>query len=243
MKVNFSVTGVIGEAVTLSKKSWYILALFFVIYYVVQQLVGGLFGPSAFDILTAINNGASDADRMNALTALMFNNSGSFVATILVSALIQSIFYTGFYKACLDVVDGKQVEFDVFKQSTDTYVQFVICELCCSIIGTIGLFLCILPGFYVIPKTFLAPFYVLDRRMTAIQAIQASWNDSSDNYWSLLGAWLLTALFAVCGYLLCCVGALYTIPVAYVAYAIVYRYLTGNNVSEAPVEQEYVKEI
>ena len=243
MKSNFSVTGVIGEAVTLSKRSWYILALFFVVFYIVEQFAGGLFGPSAFDILTALNSGTSEADRMEALTALMFNNSGSFVATILVSALIQSIFYTGFYKACLDVVDGNQPDFDVFKQSIETYVQFVLCSLCCSIIGAIGLFLCLLPGFYVIPKTFLAPFYVLDRRMTAIQAIQAAWNDSNDNFWPLLGAWLLVALFAACGYLLCCVGVIYTIPVSYVAYAIVYRHLTGENVSETPVEQEYVKEI
>lgn len=96
----------------------------------------------------------------------------------------------------------------------------------------VGLALCILPGLYLALAWGAAFPLLADRRGGFWECMEMSRQALTAHFGWLLLLWLVTALVAAAGILLCGVGLLVTAPLAYLAYAVAYVRLFDGG--EAP---------
>ena len=76
---------------------------------------------------------------------------------------------------------------------------------------------------------------IVDRKLSAIQAIKTSLRASMANFWRLVGLLLLNALLGMVGALFCYVGALFIMPVTMAANAMAYRQVFGLSENPPPI--------
>ena len=68
---------------------------------------------------------------------------------------------------------------------------------------------------------------IVDRKLSAIDAIKLSFRAALSNFWRLLGMVLLTSLMSAIGVLACYVGAFLVMPIAYASIAKAYEQVFG----------------
>ena len=68
---------------------------------------------------------------------------------------------------------------------------------------------------------------IVDRKLSAIDAIKLSFRAALANFWRLLGMVILTSLMSVVGVLACYVGAFLVMPIGYAAIAKAYEQVFG----------------
>ena len=76
---------------------------------------------------------------------------------------------------------------------------------------------------------------IVDRKLSAIQAIKTSLRASMANFWRLVGLLLLNALLGMVGALFCYVGAFFIMPVTMAANAMAYRQVFGLSENPPPI--------
>ncbi|MET1061069.1 MAG: hypothetical protein ABWX84_15825 [Nocardioides sp.] len=162
----------------------------------------------------------SDGFEFSPLAGL-FNILGQVAFTLFGAALIRGAF---------DAVDGRQVTLGSMFERWDK-LQVLVVALIVSVLTTIGLVLCVLPGFVVIFLSWFATYFVVERGQDALTAIKSSFSFTSSHVGPLLLLALLSFLCFVAGALACGVGLLVAYPVVTVAAAYSYRRLQGQPVA------------
>lgn len=105
----------------------------------------------------------------------------------LVFAVVYNLIRVGWTRICMKLNKGEPATFGDFAESMPWFVNFLIC---CVIIGfatTIGACLLFIPGVFIAVRTAFAPYLVVEKNMTAIEAIMKS-NELVTGYsWQILG--------------------------------------------------------
>ena len=102
-------------------------------------------------------------------------------------------------------------------------VAVIVASLIVDIVTIVGLIACILPGLAVLIFTWSTTVAIVDRKLSPIDGIRASFDIVMKNFGSVLLAGLTFVGLILVGALLCGVGLLVTAPVAYLF--LVYTYL------------------
>jgi uncharacterized membrane protein len=79
----------------------------------------------------------------------------------------------------------------------------------------------------VLVRLYFAWFFLVDRDLSAMEALSASWNATRGKNLQLIGLALLSGLIAMAGLLALVIGVFFTMTMAYVSYASAYRQLVG----------------
>ncbi len=194
-------------------KNW----LMFIALMLIQSVASSICSPKI-----NIDPNSFSADNIDALMRQM--QTDMYASPMLYLSGIISILFTGVMaKMAFDAIDGKKVSFDAFKMPVMTYVNYLATEIVVGFIAGIGMCFCLIPGIFLGVRLQFAPYYVIDRGYGISDAIKASWNDTKGNFWGIFGAIIVIGLFAVVGYLACCVGAFYTVPAATIALCVLAR--------------------
>jgi uncharacterized membrane protein len=156
--------------------------------------------------------------------------SGITFTSVLLSVLgaIISYLITAFLtRGALDESAGRRPDVAAFFRIGNV-VNVVLAAFLVTILTTVGLVLCILPGIAVAIFSAFVFYFTLDRGQDAISAIRSSWSVVAKNFGSVF--LLLLALFGinVLGAIPCGLGLFVTIPLSYVAVAFAYRRLVGQ---------------
>jgi len=80
---------------------------------------------------------------------------------------------------------------------------------------------------FVLCRFYLGLFFLVDKDMTAMEALTASWNVTQGKGPKMAGFVLLASLIGASGVLGLCVGLLFTMPMSYAMYASAYRQMVG----------------
>jgi uncharacterized membrane protein len=80
----------------------------------------------------------------------------------------------------------------------------------------------------VLVRFYFAPFFLVDQRMSAIDAMKASWEVTSEQKLNTFLLILVSGLIGSLGTMACFVGMLLTVPMQYVMIASAYRQLVGS---------------
>jgi hypothetical protein len=86
--------------------------------------------------------------------------------------------------------------------------------------------LCVLMWIHV--RLFLGQMFIADRNAGVVDSIKYAWRVSSGNFWMLLLSVLILAILTMMGYILCCVGVVFTVAIFSLGTTLAYLQLTGQ---------------
>ncbi len=197
-------------------------------------------GPIALVVLLLVVLGAVVQGIQFGITSGMRNAEGgsaSFWAIwsvsllfSLLSTVLSLVIQAAVTKGALDITHGHKLEIGAMFSGID-YLQVVLAAILIGIATTIGLILCIIPGLVVLFFTAYTNYFIIDQRMSAVDAIKASFGFVNRYLGTLFGFFLLCVLAYIVGLVLCLVGLLVAIPVVIIAQAYTFRTLRGEPVA------------
>jgi len=133
-------------------------------------------------------------------------------------------------RATLMIVRGEPL--DASKVMTmDRLGSYVLGAIIVGILSFVGFLLCILPGIAVAIFTVFWGYFLVDKGLSPIEAITASFNLVKDNFGPVIIFWLLSILVTIAGAIVCGVGLIVAIPVVVIATGYMYMRLQGQPVS------------
>lgn len=148
-----------------------------------------------------------------------------FLAQVL-SFVIGLLFQAFVVRGALLEVDGHKPSFGDFFR-LHNFGWFVVAAILVAVATTIGLIALIIGAFVVAFFLYWTQYFVIDRNMTATDAIVSSFNAIKSDPGTLLALAALNILIIVLGTLALLVGLLVAIPVTTLASVYAYRVITG----------------
>ncbi len=143
---------------------------------------------------------------------------------------VTAFFRAGIIKLMLSPARGGVPNFgDVFGGASRT-LPLLLAMILKGLIVFVGCLLLIIPGIYASFALSQVEYFVVDRQMGPIEAIQASWSATEGQKIGIFIYWLLSLVVAILGLLACCVGVLAAIPVIELGAAIIFTRITGTAV-------------
>lgn len=150
------------------------------------------------------------------------------------------VFYAraAYVSGCLDIADGKPVRIGSFFRARNLSTV-IVTALLLAILTVLASSVLIVPG---IIFGFAAQFtlaFVVDRSLSPLRALKASFATVKDNIGGALLAGLLRSAVLLVGWLACAVGSIVAIPIATLIHIYTYRRLSGGHVAAlAPGEND-----
>lgn len=93
----------------------------------------------------------------------------------ILSGILSLIFAFGMVKIYLHFVHEKKADLkDLISHDWVRFLWWVLTKIITGVLIFLGFILLIIPGIYVAARLYLAEFFVVDQKMTAIEAISAS---------------------------------------------------------------------
>jgi uncharacterized membrane protein len=133
-------------------------------------------------------------------------------------------------RATLMIMRGEPLEASKV-MSTDRLGNYIVGAIIVAVLTFVGFILCILPGIAVGVFALFWGYFLVDKNMSPIEAITASFNLVKDNLGTVIVFWLLTILVTIAGAILCGVGLIVAIPVVVIATGYMYKRLQGEPVA------------
>lgn len=132
----------------------------------------------------------------------------------------------------LIITDGGKPTFnDTFKKYSHwkVFVNYLLSSLLNVVIVLVGLILLVIPGIYFALRLQFYKFLIVDKEdIGPVMAIKESWKMTQGHTWNLFLFTLLIILLNFVGLLALGVGLFVTVPVSFLAYAMLYKKLLGN---------------
>jgi uncharacterized membrane protein len=138
--------------------------------------------------------------------------------------VVDSVVSLGIVSIMLKFVDGKKPDFkDLYY--TSKLFNFMLASIIRGFIVLVGFILFIVPGIIFSIKLQFYEYFIVDKKMDAIDSLKASWELTKGVKWNLFLLGLLLALINILGFLCLVVGLIITVPLAMIANAYIYRKL------------------
>lgn len=149
--------------------------------------------------------------------------------------IIEIIVYMGFFNSALLITKNIKPTLAQLYSNWRQFFSWLIASMLFSIMFVVGLFLLIIPGFYVWGRFGLFPFFILDKELGPIDGLKQAYNVSEGMASHLVFLYLACAGINFIGLLLLGFGLLITAPITLLSLAIVYRKLQNSNVTRNPL--------
>lgn len=145
---------------------------------------------------------------------------GQFAYYIISTVLTAGLLYMGVRRAERKRVSWK----DVFS-GFDVAVKITVAMILQTILITVGMFLLILPGIYLMVGYFMTLPLIIDQKMSPWQAMEVSRKAIHKVWWKVFGLYLLVSLIIVISSIPLGIGLIWTLPMSLILAGVVYRYL------------------
>ncbi|HET7430562.1 MAG TPA: hypothetical protein VFJ89_03570 [Nocardioides sp.] len=187
-------------------------------------IVGGLLGS---DTCTQTIGGQTTSYSCGGPGFVLFLIGYGLAAALIM--LFAQLLAAGLYKGATHVTDGKPFGLGELFEGWDKS-QVVIASLIIAAATFVGTILCYVPGLIVGFLTQFTLLFIVDKQMTAVDAIKASIKLVTDNLGNTILFYLLALVVLAVGAILCGVGLLVAAPVALIGLAYTYRRLQDEPV-------------
>ncbi|MGA9376380.1 MAG: hypothetical protein WBV64_15400, partial [Mycobacterium sp.] len=203
------------------------------VYALIVGIVGGIVYALAFALAPS---GVTTYDEYD--TGFSYEYSAGFgVASVIVLALgglvllvVLAAISSAYISGILDIANGVPVTAGSFFKPR-LIGPVIIATVLVGVATAIGNALCYLPGLIVGIFTIFTTVALLDRNLSAIDAIKASVDIAKNNFVQVLITWLLFVVMISVGSLLCGIGLIVAAPVAVLFEVYAFRRLTGGQVA------------
>ncbi|MGH8882287.1 MAG: hypothetical protein ACRD0P_33895 [Stackebrandtia sp.] len=209
-------------AIILAALAWLlILTVVYVLWFLILGAIGVGFG------------GDIETNAQGEVTG----GGGGFVAGLvalslmaLVFIVVANVMQAGIIRGALEITYGRELRVG----TTFSFANFgavLLASVLISVMTSVGLLLCYVPGIIVYFFLQYAVFFVVDKDMSALEAIKASASFVNRNLATLIGFYIVSGIAYFIGALLCGIGLLAAIPVVLIAQTYTYRVLQGESVA------------
>jgi len=217
----------------------YGVALFFLglVLWLIATTIGlaAIFGDVA--TTTSTTGGYTDPSSASDSATVAAAGIGWF-GTIVVTALLAFVFLVAaiyvqaaFVSGSLDIADGRPVDIGSFLRPPRNFVSVIIAALLVGIGIVVGSVLCVLPGLiFAFFAAYTIP-YVIDRSLSPVDALKASFSTIKQHFGSALLAYLVVLAVQLVGYFVVCVGGFISIPVSLLILTYTFRRLSGGQLA------------
>jgi len=155
----------------------------------------------------------------------------SHIGTILLYASLLGLFFIGFdlgfKRIALDIRDKDESTLSALFSCFRLIGHGAVAWIVYSIMMFIGWFLFIIPGMWVMLRFAFFPFFIVDKNAGPIEALKMSYHATAGHIWDMFAFWIVVRLIMYVGYL-SLIGIIVAWPLSTLAYAFVYRQLTGK---------------
>jgi uncharacterized membrane protein len=156
-------------------------------------------------------------------------NFGSIGITYLLSLAAQAYIMAGVVQFALRVARGDRPEFGVVFGGGRFFAPMLGGTLLYSLGVTGGAMLCIVPGLFLAGCWVAYSAFIVDKGMSPVAALSASWQATTPYRTNALVYMLLSIVVGIAGVLACGIGALLvSFPLLMVSNAYIYLKLTGE---------------
>lgn len=142
--------------------------------------------------------------------------------------VVMAFLQMGIIRVAIKLVDGQSVSYNDIFSYNNIFPQFLISVLLSGLLTCLGLVVFVVPGVIIALGLRFSQYFVVDKNLAGIEALKASWNMTKGQLWQLLGLAFVAMLINIIGVIAFFVGLLFTAPTTLVAYAYVYRKLSGT---------------
>ena len=233
-----TLNNVLKDAWEIGKKNCGFLILFGLVSAICSSLTSRSDGQNSIKVLKKITEG--DMQVADALQELSKNSPMSSVDIILliIGVLLSIYISIALYRYVKKIVDEEDIDFkELINSSAKVYGMFFVKNLLLYLAVGLGLMLCVLPGIYLAVRlTFVQYIAANEPELSVSETFSKSMNLTKGRFWQLLGYGIVACIIVLAGLLLCCVGVLFTEPLAYVFMGVVYKELVQEN--SAPESSE-----
>jgi Tfp pilus assembly protein PilF/uncharacterized membrane protein len=144
----------------------------------------------------------------------------------------------GFVAVSSRLMQGERPQFGEFFEGFRFFLTLFLLGVVSQIFICLGLILLVVPGVYLTVAFFLAPWFVLDRKVGFWEAMQSSRRAVRPHWFELFGLFLLIILVNLLGIVALGVGLLVTIPVGWCALTAFFASRVGFHSEPVPVQGE-----
>lgn len=153
---------------------------------------------------------------------------------LLIGWVLQAFFQAGFARMYLAAARGRPPEFSHVFSGGPRFFAMLGAMILHTVIVVIGLAFLIVPGVILSLGLMLYPYYVVDRGMSPVDALRASWEATTGQKGKLFVLALYSIGVMILGLLACCIGTFPALAVMTLAQAIIYVRLTGTEAPPPP---------
>jgi uncharacterized membrane protein len=204
---------VLGAAWEVFKANWAVL----VFGHFVAILLAGI--PGQIPVVISSGNGAQPG------SSAYFGALGVSYAIMLV---LNSFFQGGLIRMWLGAARGETLSFSVIFSGGPRMLPLLGTILLQFLIMGAGFALLIVPGIILATGLAYATFFSVDAGLGPVASLKASWQATRGQKWQLFVFLFVISLIMIAGLLACCIGVYASMPLAYVALAIVYLRISGR---------------
>ncbi len=157
--------------------------------------------------------------------AILFNHDALEQTLVnIVSIILGPVFII----AILRGIEGKKISLsDAFKDGVPFVLPYFLVSILVGLALLGSILALLVPFFFVMPRLLLAEYFVVDKKMNAIDAFRASWNETkghSAKVWGIIGASIVMLLpvFTIVGIPV----AIFLLVMYSASTGILYKYIT-----------------
>lgn len=155
--------------------------------------------------------------------------------SVMVGVASNAFFLPGQLRIYLALSRGQSAELGLLFSGADCFFPILAMSILSWLGIVLGLSLCLVPGFILIVGWWFAQYFVVDQELGPIESMKASWNLTRGQRVNVFVLGLLSVMLYFFGISVCCVGALITLPMCFLASTIVYLRSTGQLSRSDPV--------
>ncbi len=160
------------------------------------------------------------------------DSTGIRVVFQLIGTLVSLLITLGWFRVALEITNGVKPEVgDVFK--AQGYGPFILASILFYIGAVIGFILLIVPGIIFVATFGFYGFVIAQRGdgVGVIESLQRSAEITRGHRWQLFGMAIVLFLVNIVGLFACFVGVVFTLGITLIAWAYLYRALSGEQVT------------
>ncbi len=206
MEKTFPIKESLGVGWKIMKENFIFLAGILLVYYLISS-VPSLFKGEEYSILYSILS----------------------LAGFVVGLMMQM----GIIAISLKFCDNKKPEFKELFHTKNLF-NFIVGTLIYGLIVIAGSILLVVPGIYWALKYQFVGYLIVDKGMKPMEALKKSGEMTNGLKWNLLGFYLVILGVNLLGLLALGIGLLVTVPTTTLAYAYVYRKISGGSLTASP---------
>lgn len=166
-----------------------------------------------------------------------------FIVGSVISVVISSIFYLGYYKNLFQTIDNLEPQFSAYGQQASKFLTYFITSIILGIAVSIGFFLLVVPGIYLVLRLQFFACFIVEEDAGIVDSIKRSWAITEGRVMFLFLLFLAQLAIAIVGFLLLVVGIFVATPLIYMIQCYTFRLLNNPLAVAEEVAQDVAEQV